>query len=897
MKRMVLALNTFALGLVAATGAPQEVAPWIEETHADFVDGDFDSSGANLYVSAAGTIQIINRWDVNDDGYIDLFFGNTHDINHVEPVWIYHQDQPVPVPVPSNGGFRIAASDLNGDGRVDLVVGNRDNNVSDHIDTYVYWGQETGFSPDARLGLPAHGIAGIAIADLNGDGRPEVILANDASNVSSVYWNGANGLSAGDRTELVTHRAKGVAVADLNQDDHPDLVFANADNVAGGSIIYWGDGRDFMSTPPTVVETRDPVGVIAADLNNDDHPDIVFASSSTDAYIYWGGSQTRSELAVGNPTDVAATDLDANGYPELVFSGDSDGASRIYWGGEDGYSRERTTVVPTRAATSVTAGDYDGDGRVDLVFTELRGETRFETDSVLYLNTVSGLDFERPVPFKTLGAMDSVMADLDGDDKLDLAFANKKTGNANGTVPAYLYLGGEAGYSATSRLDLPASGANEGTFADFDDDGWTDVLVDNSDHDDMTLKVGARIFHGGPDGIDPTRFTKVDVDHPWASSTADFDRNGYLDILFSAVTPGPDALFVYWGSERGFVREERTVLPLTDGRATAVGDLNRDGYLDVVGTSVQETVAKIFWGGSDGFARDRHQVLEGMAPVSAEIADLNADGYPDVILCNFWDPADHHFGVPSYIYWGGPSGFSGSHRSELTTYGAHDAAVVDVNGDGRLDIIFSNYRTDDSRQPPSYIYWGGVDGFDQARRSLVPARGGAGMLAADLNRDGHLDLVFANHVTSRGDHRLDSMIIWGSANGLHGAKTTEIPNLGPHNMLTVDIGNRMTRELAEEYISSVHEAESSFSEMRLLWEGKTTHGTQLQFQARSASTREGLDEAAWLGPEGEGSYAESSGATIRVLGSGHRWVQYRAVLRTPDGGNSPLLERIEVRLQ
>ena len=51
---------------------------WRESTFADFADGSFGDGGANTYVSARGRIQLVNRWDLNQDGFIDLVFANTH---------------------------------------------------------------------------------------------------------------------------------------------------------------------------------------------------------------------------------------------------------------------------------------------------------------------------------------------------------------------------------------------------------------------------------------------------------------------------------------------------------------------------------------------------------------------------------------------------------------------------------------------------------------------------------------------------------------------------------------------------------------------------------------------------------------------------------------------------
>ena len=195
-------------------------------------------------------------------------------------------------------------------------------------------------------------------------------------------------------------------------------------------------------------------------------------------------------------------------------------------------------------------------------------------------------------------------------------------------------------------------------------------------------------------------------------------------------------------------------LPLRDGRAVGIADVNGDGHLDIIGTSVLEDVAKIFWGGQDGFSAARVQTLAGFAPVSVEVADLNRDAYPDIVLCNFMDIASGRYQVPSYIYWGSAGDYSAARRTELPTMAAHDAAVLDANHDGFLDIVFSNYRDTASRTVPSYIYWGSATGFDPRVRGLLPARGSAGMMAADLDRDGWWDLVFANHTTDDGSHQL-----------------------------------------------------------------------------------------------------------------------------------------------
>jgi len=92
----------------------------IQSTHQDFGKGSFGDAGANMYVSADGRIHLINRWDLNQDGYIDLVFNNSH--LHVEKLdaviyWGNGKDFDARqvAYLPNDGAHNIVAADLNGD--------------------------------------------------------------------------------------------------------------------------------------------------------------------------------------------------------------------------------------------------------------------------------------------------------------------------------------------------------------------------------------------------------------------------------------------------------------------------------------------------------------------------------------------------------------------------------------------------------------------------------------------------------------------------------------------------------------------------------------------------------------------------------------------------------------
>ena len=140
------------------------------------------------------------------------------------------------------------SSDLNGDGISELLFAN----AGASNDGWIYWGQGTptsaSWSTGQRTDLPTLAAHGVTIADLNGDGRSEVIFANhhngSTHNVDSyIYWGQSGGphgvqYSAGARTDLPTVGGTSTAVANLNSDGWPEVIFVN--HQGPSAYIYWG---------------------------------------------------------------------------------------------------------------------------------------------------------------------------------------------------------------------------------------------------------------------------------------------------------------------------------------------------------------------------------------------------------------------------------------------------------------------------------------------------------------------------------------------------------------------------------------------------------------------------------------------------------------------------------
>ena len=217
--------------------------------------------------------------DFNGDGHADLATANT--ISNTVTVLLGDGSggfSPAPGSSVAVGSFPIsvAAADFNGDSRIDLTTANLDgNNVT------VLLGNGSGsFSPasGSPVAVGNHPIA-VAAADFNGDRRIDLATANIYSNnVTVLLGNGSGGFSpAAGSPVAVGNGPESVAVADFDGDGRPDLAIANAGS--GNVTVLLGDGSGgFSPAGPPVAVGSVPESVAVADFNGDGRPDLATAN-------------------------------------------------------------------------------------------------------------------------------------------------------------------------------------------------------------------------------------------------------------------------------------------------------------------------------------------------------------------------------------------------------------------------------------------------------------------------------------------------------------------------------------------------------------------------------------------------------------------------------------------
>ncbi len=333
----------------------------------------------------------------------------------------------------------VAVKDVNKDGVNDLIVANKgDNTVSvllGNIDPILLVGDGT-FQP--AVAYPT-GIAptAIAIADLNGDKKQDLVVTNYNDNTISVLLGKGRGVFRPAVSYPTGMGPNAVAVADLNRDGFMDVVVTNSLDNTVSVLLGVGDGTFLPKVDyPTALQ---PSRLVLADINGDSAPDLVISA--------FGGSMVSVLLGQNNGIFNPKTDYPTGSQPSAVAVGDFnlDGNRDIATAdfGGDTVTVTLSTLFGTfnppvsyavgKGPSSLGVGDVNGDLGLDLV------ETNFldNTGGVLLSNPDGTF---RPVAIFATGNGPASLAltDLNGDNALDVVVAN----SVDGTVSVLLNQGG-----------------------------------------------------------------------------------------------------------------------------------------------------------------------------------------------------------------------------------------------------------------------------------------------------------------------------------------------------------------------------------------------------------------------------------------------------------------------
>jgi hypothetical protein len=525
-----------------------------------------------------------------------------------------------------------------------------------------------------------------------------------------------------------------VVVADFNRDGKVDVAVTN---YFGATIsVLLGNGNGTLKAHVDYATGTFPGHLVVGDFNADGNPDLavsvlgpVLCAAPTLSVFLGKGDGTfrpRVDYATGCDNDgVAVGDFNGDGKQDLVTADFLDSTVSVFLGNGDGTFRPRLVQRAATQLDAVAVGDFNGDGKDDLATANDVGQI-----VGVLLGNGDGT-FQPSVGYGQIGeAFSLVVEDLNQDGFLDLVVANGQLsvflGNGDGTFQ--------------NQLNFPAPGDSAFvTAGDFNGDGHVD-LVGSGPEVTMLLGNGdgTFIFAGTYSG-------------GGGAAAADFNSDGKTDLVMAGgflYAPNRGVVLVSLGNGDGTLQSCR-LFPVA-GPGVVVADFNRDGKEDVA------TANSLLLGNGDGTFQAAISYQPDDAS-SAVVGDFNGDGNPDLALTT--GVAGSNSSDLSILLGNGDSTFR-----PLVKYpdgvNASQLVVGDFNGDGKPDLANTN-NTDDNVS----VFLGQGDGRFQSRVTYGTGRAPRFLVVADFNGDGKQDLATVTCSSSGACDTSAVDLLFGNGNG------------------------------------------------------------------------------------------------------------------------------------
>jgi hypothetical protein len=707
--------------------------PPLARADGPFTEVWFDDTTANTYSVAWG--------DMDGDGDLDLAVGNDEQVNRVyrndgEGTFAELSGTLRPV---ADHTLSVAWGDMDGDGDLDLAVGN----AGQVNRLYRNEGRDTFTEIPGALGPATDITQGMAWGDMDGDGDLDLAVGNGTT------WNGAQGVGGvrlyrneegGAFTELpgalgsTTDDTRSVAWGDMDDDGDLDLAIGND---AQANRLYRNDGGGvFTEIAGTLGPATDhTLSVAWGDMDGDGDLDLAVGNYGQVNRLYRnGGGGTFTEvpgilgITAYSTTSVAWGDMDGDGDLDLAV-GNAYQVNCLYQNdGGSTFTKLPGALGPaTDNTTSVAWGDMDGDGDLDLAIGNWGQVNR------LYRNETGGTLTELPGALGPTASNTTSMAwgDMDGDGDLDLAVGID--GQAN---RLYRNGGGATFTEIPDALGTAAYVTNNLVWGDMDGDGDLDLAVGNYGQVNRLYRNdGEGIFAELPGALGPA------TDHTLSVAWGDVDGDGDLDLAVGNY--GVNHL--YRNDGRGAFTELPGVLgPAADATTSvAWGDMDGDGDLDLA-VGNYEQANRLYRNGGGGTFAEVPGILGTTAYSTTSLAwgDTDGDGDLDLAVGN-WGQVNRLYrndGGDTFTEVPGAMGTS--------AYPTNSVAWEDMDGDGDLDLAIGAATMPDG----SLMTNGGVhlyqnDGggtFTELPNFLGTTDNTWSMAWGDMDGDGDLDLAVGN---------------------------------------------------------------------------------------------------------------------------------------------------------
>lgn len=577
-----------------------------------------------------------------------------------------------------------------------------------------------------------HSPNGLVIADLNGDGEPDVAVLNSGDPSIGILLGIGKG-TFGSMTKIrpLCLQPNALGSGDFNSDGKLDLIVSCGGSSTTALQVFLGNGDvngTFQAARNIAIDPLEniPSALAVADFNGDGKLDIALTlAGSAKVSVRFGlGDGTFAAPVFYNvgpsPAGIKVADLDKDGHLDLLVANSDDNTLGVLINSGTGAFRNQITYDTGTLPVALTTADFDGDGYLDVAVVN-----NASGDVTVLLNDKTG-NLSAGINIVVGQNPNSIMAkDFNSDGIMDILVSNNLDSNLN------LLAGqGNGGFISLSTTPVTTNPVLLSSF-DVNKDGVTDILVLGSTN--LQLQVlpgqsgGVLGYESALDGVPKMVIAK------------DFDKDGKLDL--AVMMPAISNIKILKGLGNGLFAKDLAPfagsLSTGDGSSNIIAaDLRMTGNMDLVVTNPNRAQVAVFANTGDGTFLDPVVFATGSMPVSVIAQDFNKDGNLDLVVVNSGSNSISFLmadinasgewtlkpGV-NYLVGGTPS----------------DVVAVDLNGDKLLDLVVAN-RTSNTIS----VLLGNGDGTFQNHVDYSVGVGPANLIAADFDHDGKNDIAVTN---------------------------------------------------------------------------------------------------------------------------------------------------------
>ena len=652
----------------------------------------------------------------------------------------------------------VVSGDLDGDGKPDLVVSlcgiyTCNSIISIFRDT----GSNGVVSFAPRIDLTISGAPqDLALGDIDGDGKLDIVTANYSGNTVSVLRNtgSAGTISFAPKVDFGTgFGPRSVAIGDLNGDGKLDLAIANVATGANSISVLRNTGSIgtiSFATKVDFVSGMIPRKVAICDINGDSKLDLAFTNPNANSISVLRNTSSGTSITFAtrvdfstpgsSPQSIAFGDFDIDGKPDMAIANVSYANVSIFRNTSVASTVSFAPKVDFATGTSpnsIAIGDFDGNGKPDMAIANNSGTDNFvsllrNTSTIGTINFATKVDFVTGI---TSNPLSVAIGDFDVDGKLDFVSANGNSlisvfRNNPQFIPTITSISPTIGTIGTS---VNITGTN------FNKLPSNNIVFFGATRATVTIATDTSLNVIVPIGALFAPITVLNTISVLAAKSTQF-FNPTFSPTKGSITSSDMAGKVDFSTE---------TLPCS----AAIGDMDGDGKGDIVVANYSSNTVSVFRntsiGGAVSFAA-KVDFNTGTNPTTVAIGDIDGDGKLDIAVGNYTSNK-----VSVFRNTGSSGSISFATKVDFVAYSIPTSvAIGDVDGDGKLDMVITNNNGINISVFRNKSQIGTIN--FETRLDAGTGTNPFAMALGDIDGNGKIDLAFTNYMNTNFSVKLNN---------------------------------------------------------------------------------------------------------------------------------------------